>query len=135
MIILVDFGSQTAHLIARRIKELGTEVEVVDPEGAMDILDSRFRGNDRRRSGNDKGAKGIIFSGGPASVYQEDSPSIDPKIFMIGIPILGICYGQQLMCHLLGGEVKAGFKKEYGPAVLSSKLKVKSSKLLVGVPS
>ena len=135
MIILVDFGSQTAHLIARRIKELGTEVEVVDPEGAMDILDSRFRGNDRRRSGNDKGAKGIIFSGGPASVYQEDSPSIDPKIFMIGIPILGICYLQQFMFHLLGGEVKAGFKKEYGPAVLSSKLKVKSSKLLVGVPS
>ncbi|MCL4366251.1 glutamine-hydrolyzing GMP synthase, partial [Patescibacteria group bacterium] len=78
------------------------------------------------------------------SVYQEDSPTIDTEVFKLGIPILGICYGEQLMCQLLGGEVKAGFKKEYGPAILSSKFKVprprsakrggQSSKLLEGVP-
>lgn len=111
MIILVDFGSQTTHLISRRIRELGVDVVIVNPEEVMKKMDSGFHQNDR-------GVDGIIFSGGPASVYEKDTPTIDPKIFELGIPILGICYGQQLMSHLLGGEVKAGFKKEYGPAEL-----------------
>lgn len=122
MILLIDFGSQTAHLILRRIRELGSDVMIAIPEVEIDRI---------------KGLKpaGIIFSGGPASVYEKESPSIDPKIFELGIPILGICYGQQLMCHLLGGEVKPGFKKEYGPAVLNLEFRVQSSELLQGVPS
>ena len=103
MIIIVDFGSQTTHLISRRIRELGVEVEILNPEEAL--IKAR-------------NADGIIFSGGPASVYAKDAPTVDKKIFNLGIPILGICYGQQLMCQLLGGEVKPGFKKEYGPAIV-----------------
>ena len=105
MIILIDFGGQTAHLISRRIRELGEECEISIPEEVFDWIKERR-------------PKGIIFSGGPASVYEEDSPTIDKKIFSLGIPILGICYGQQLICHLLGGKVKPGFKKEYGPTEL-----------------
>lgn len=119
MIILVDFGGQTAHLISRRVREFGSECLIVTPEKALE------------ETGKKK-VDGIIFSGGPASVYDEDSPTIDKKIFELGIPILGICYGEQLMCQMLGGEVKAGFKQEYGPAQLIIK---KSRDLLEGVPS
>ncbi len=121
MILLIDFGSQTAHLISRRIRELGTDVMIAVPEVEI----KRIR---------ELNPAGIILSGGPASVYEKGSPTIDTEIFKSGIPILGICYGEQLMCHLLGGEVRAGFKKEYGPAELSSKIKVQSSKLLEGIP-
>src|ERR1019366_9005163 len=62
--------------------------------------------------------KGIIISGGPSSVYDPESPTVDPAIFSLGIPVLGICYGQQLMAHLLGGEVRRGAKGEYGLATL-----------------
>ncbi len=103
MIILVDFGGQTAHLISRRIQELGEECRIANPEDAIAAS---------------KDASGIIFSGGPASVYEIDSPTVDTKIFELGIPILGICYGEQLMSYLLGGEVVPGNKKEFGPAVL-----------------
>ncbi len=127
MIILVDFGGQTAHLIGRRVRELGVDVETISPDEVEDkLLDSRLRGNDK--------VDGIIFSGGPASVYDEDSPTIDKEIFNLGIPILGICYGEQLICHLLGGEVKAGFKQEYGPAVLRGKGKGERGKLLENTP-
>ena len=102
MIIIVDFGSQTTHLIGRRIKELGVEVRIINPE---EIL---------AKVKNDK-PEGIILSGGPSSVYEKNAPTIDPIIFTFGIPILGICYGLQLTAHLLGGRVVAG-KKEYGPA-------------------
>lgn len=119
MIILVDFGGQTAHLISRRIRELGSEIQVVYPEDAFEKVKKEK-------------PDGIIFSGGPASVYEEDSPTIEAKIFELGIPILGICYGQQLLCHLLDGQVKAGFKKEFGPAELKIH---KSNGLLDGVPS
>src|SRR5687767_1664636 len=100
-IIVVDFGSQTAHLIARRVKELGATVEIIHPEHALDKI-SRLN------------PLGIILSGGPASVYEKNSPTIDKKIFDLGIPILGICYGFQITMHLLGGRVVSG-KKEYGP--------------------
>ncbi|MBI2086035.1 glutamine-hydrolyzing GMP synthase [Candidatus Daviesbacteria bacterium] len=122
MIILIDFGSQTTHLILRRIRELGVEVLITIPELALQKIE-------------EVNPKGIILSGGPASVYEKDSPIIDPKIFKIGIPVLGICYGQQLMCHLLGGEVKAGYKKEYGPAELRIKGEGERGKLLEGIPS
>jgi GMP synthase (glutamine-hydrolysing) len=105
MIIIVDFGSQTTHLIGRRLKELGIGVKIVTPEKILhEVL-------------NDKNVKGVILSGGPSSVYEKSVPTIDRKIFNLGIPILGICYGLQLTAHLLGGKVISG-KKEYGPASL-----------------
>lgn len=116
MILVVDFGSQTAHLITRRIREFGVETRILPPEKIL------------KQVQNDKGIKGIILSGGPSSVYEKGAPTIDKRIFDLGIPILGICYGLQLTAHLLGGKVIAG-KKEYGPATI--KLKVKSEKLKV----
>src|SRR5437868_1144412 len=107
MILIIDFGSQTAHLIGRRITDLGCPVAIVDPDEAIKKI-------------KELSPAGIIFSGGPASVFEKDAPSIDKKIFSLGIPILGICYGWQLMAHLLGGVVKAG-KNEYGPATLTVK--------------
>jgi len=105
MIILVDFGSQTTHLISRRIRELGVNCEIVNSEEALEKV-------------KQKKPDGIILSGGPASVYEKDAPTVDKKIFDLNIPILGICYGEQLIAHLLDGEVKPGNKREYGPAVL-----------------
>lgn len=105
MILIVDFGSQTTHLIGRRIRELGVGVKITSSE---EIL---------KRVQNDKRIRGIILSGGPSSVYEKGAPTIDPKIFSLGIPILGICYGLQLTAHLLGGKVISG-KKEYGPVTL-----------------
>ncbi|MEK7501929.1 MAG: GMP synthase (glutamine-hydrolyzing), partial [Patescibacteria group bacterium] len=85
MILIVDFGSQTAHLILRRIKELGAFSKLAQPERAIEEI-----------SKNRKDIEGIILSGGPASVYQKNAPAIDPEIFNLNIPILGICYGLQL---------------------------------------
>lgn len=102
MILLVDFGSQTAHLIARRLRHLGAKVYIVTPEEAFNIASK-------------KKPQGIVFSGGPQSVYADGAPTVDPKIFELGIPILAICYGFQLVSLLLGGEVVGG-KKEYGPS-------------------
>ena len=98
----MDFGSQTAHLIARRLRVLGAKVEIVTPEEAYSVASS-------------KKPKGIVFSGGPQSVYADGAPTVDAKIFELDIPILAICYGFQLVSLLLGGEVVGG-KKEYGPA-------------------
>ena len=113
MIFVVDFGGQTAHLISRRIKELGVETRILSPEKILkQVLPAGRQGQ------NDKGIKGIIFSGGPASVYEKGAPTIDKRIFSLGIPILGICYGQQLTAYLLGGEVKKGKIREDGPATL-----------------
>ena len=107
MILIVDFGSQTTHLISRRIRDLGVEVKIVDPDEAYQLVKK-------------KRPAGIVFSGGPASVYKKDSPTISKRIFGLGIPILAICYGWQLMARLLGGKVVAG-KKEYGPIGLQIK--------------
>lgn len=106
MIIIIDFGSQTAHLISRRIRELGQTVMVVEPEHAIERI-------------KEQNPQGIIFSGGPASVYGKNSPTVDKQILEMGIPILGICYGQQLIAHILDGKVSPGKIKEYGPAVVT----------------
>ncbi|MBI2593527.1 glutamine-hydrolyzing GMP synthase [Candidatus Daviesbacteria bacterium] len=106
MIIIIDFGSQTAHLISRRIRELGQTVMVVEPEDAIERI-------------KEQNPQGIIFSGGPASVYGKNSPTVDKQIFEMRIPILGICYGQQLIAHILDGKVSPGKIKEYGPAVVT----------------
>lgn len=100
-IVVLDFGGQYAHLIANRIRRLGVFSEI--KEGDVSALELR-------------GYKGIIMSGGPASVSASDSVKCDPAVFELGIPILGICYGHQLVGHFLGGEVKKGQVSEYGQA-------------------
>ncbi len=105
MIVVIDFGSQTAHLIGRRLRDIGVAVEYVVPEEAMTVIKSSH-------------PTGIIFSGGPSSVYEAGAPTIDPEIFSVGLPILGICYGWHLMAKLLGGKVVSG-QKEYGPAKIT----------------
>jgi GMP synthase (glutamine-hydrolysing) len=118
VIPILDFGSQYAQLIARRVREQGVYSELVRPTISLDEL----------RKLN---PKGIIFSGGPSSVYEPNAPKCDPKIFDLGVPILGICYGMQLGAHVLGGEVKPAKAREYGRA----KLKVKSQDpFLHGMP-
>lgn len=105
MILIVDFGSQTAHLIGRRLRQLGVKNEYVDPENILDEV-KKFK------------PSGVILSGGPSSVYDKGAPDIDEKIFEIGLPILGICYGWQLMARKLGGNVESAHK-EYGPKTIS----------------
>ena len=104
MILIVDFGSQTAHLIGRRLRQLGVETAYTNPEEALDSITKSK-------------PTGIIFSGGPNDISYDASLSIDKKVFELGLPILGICYGWQLIAHLLGGMVKHS-KKEYGPETL-----------------
>ena len=105
-IVILDFGSQYSELIARRIRE--TEV--------YSLVMSYTTSADQLRSLK---PKGIILSGGPGSVYEEGAPYCDPEIFNLGIPVLGVCYGMQLMVHELGGSVKpATGKAEYGKAPL-----------------
>ena len=119
MILVIDFGGQTAHLIARRLRFLGSHAKLVVPEDALEAIQAEK-------------PQGIVLSGGPISVYEHGAPTVDPKIFTMGIPILGICYGFQLAAHLLGGQVVAG-RKEYGPA--SFHVQDTTSKLLKGVTS
>ncbi|HLD01863.1 MAG TPA: glutamine-hydrolyzing GMP synthase [Patescibacteria group bacterium] len=104
MVVVIDFGSQTANLIERRIRELHIPAKFVTPEDALSVIEKEK-------------PHGIIFSGGPSSVYDPGSPDIDPKIFTLGIPILAICYGFQLLAKHLGGDVVSG-RKEYGPSIL-----------------
>jgi GMP synthase (glutamine-hydrolysing) len=102
-IAVLDTGGQYCHLIARKVRELGVYAEVRAAETVPAEL---------------AGCKGIIISGGPASVYDPGSPTVDPALFALGRPVLGICYGQQLMCRLLGGTVERGAKGEFGLATL-----------------
>ena len=101
LILILDFGGQYNQLIARRVRECNVYSEVVP----FDISIEKIK---------EKNPKGIIFTGGPASVFGDDSPKCDSKIFDLGIPILGICYGMQLMTITLGGTVEKADKREYG---------------------
>lgn len=101
-ILVLDYGSQYNQLIARRIREFNVYSELVSHEITAEEIEER---------GN---VRGIILSGGPHSVYAEDSFSIDPNILKMGIPILGICYGMQLLAYELGGDVDRSDKREYG---------------------
>ena len=105
-ILVLDFGSQYTQLIARRVRELGVYSEIKP----YNITLAEIAGINPRA---------IILSGGPASVWDDDHPSLDPKIFDTGLPILGICYGLQITVHLLGGTVERSEKREFGPAKLS----------------
>lgn len=117
-IVVVDFGSQTAHLIARRLRDLGADTQIIHPEEALEKI-------------QDLNPRGVVLSGGPSSVYERGAPTIDKKVFSLGIPLLGICYGYQITSHLLGGKVVTG-KKEYGPANL--RIKINGEKMVKGVP-
>ena len=103
-IVVLDAGGQYCHLIARKtVRELGVYAEVhISETPAAELAH----------------AKGIIISGGPSSVYDPASPTVDPAIFALGRPVMGICYGQQIMARALGGTVRKGDKGEYGLAAL-----------------
>ena len=93
LILILDFGGQYNQLIARRVRECNVYSEVVPYDISLEKI-------------KEKNPKGIIFTGGPANVYTEDSPKCDAGIFELGIPILGICYGMQLMSLTLGGKLR-----------------------------
>ena len=101
LILIVDFYGQYNQLIARRVRECNVYSEIIPFTTSIEKI-------------KEKAPKGIIFTGGPASVYGENSPKCDPEIFNLGIPVLGICYGMQLMTYMLGGEVQRAEKREYG---------------------
>jgi GMP synthase (glutamine-hydrolysing) len=105
-ILILDFGSQYTQLIARRVRECQVYSEIHPFNFPFDQIRA-FK------------AKGIILSGSPSSVYDPRSPTISPEIFSLGIPILGICYGMQIISHLLGGEVEAHNQREYGKAEIT----------------
>ncbi|MGE3163434.1 MAG: glutamine-hydrolyzing GMP synthase [Planctomycetota bacterium] len=102
---ILDFGSQYSQLIARRVRENRVFCEIVPHDITAADLASRP-------------LKGIILSGGPCGVYEAGAPQIDPKIFDLGVPVLGICYGMQIACHTLGGEVVPAAEREYGDTTL-----------------
>ena len=105
MILIIDFGSQYNQLIARRVRECGVYCRIIPPDAGLDHISSLK-------------PEGIILSGGPSSIYEEQSPKAHKGIFDLGIPILGICYGMHFMVDALGGTVKGGGKREYGFAEL-----------------
>ena len=102
MVLVIDFGGQYNQLIARRVRECGVYCEIVSYTRSLAEIKAKAN------------LKGIIFTGGPNSAYLPDSPTIDPEIFTWGVPVLGICYGSQLMSHLLGGNVCVAPEREYG---------------------
>lgn len=116
-IIVLDFGSQYTQLIARRLRELRFYAEIHPHHISASQLKAL-------------NPAGIILSGGPASVYDSEAPQVDKIIFALGVPVLGICYGLQLICHLTGGKVSPSYEREYGRATLRSR---KASKLLKGI--
>ncbi len=119
-ILILDFGSQYNQLIARRIREMGVFAEIVPYFEPIEDIIARE-------------PKGIILSGGPASVYLEDAFMIDKKIYDLGVPILAVCYGMQLTTHLLGGTVECADKQEFGRAHLI--IDDASNPLFEGIPN
>ncbi|MCI6711192.1 MAG: glutamine-hydrolyzing GMP synthase [Anaerovoracaceae bacterium] len=107
-ILVVDFGGQYNQLIARRVRECNVYAEVVSYTDAMKKI-------------NEMKPDGIIFTGGPNSVYDPESPHCEPEMFELGIPVMGICYGSQLMAYMLGGKVETAPVSEYGKTIVSVK--------------
>ncbi|QPJ86075.1 glutamine-hydrolyzing GMP synthase [Sarcina sp. JB2] len=117
LVLVIDFGGQYNQLIARRVREFGVYCEIVPYNYGIEKI-------------KDKNPKGIIFTGGPNSVYGEDTPQIEKEVFELGVPVLGICYGQQLMSHILGGRVDTAPVREYGKSHVNLD---NSSKLFKGI--
>jgi GMP synthase (glutamine-hydrolysing) len=105
-IIILDFGSQYTQLIARRVRESQVYCEILPFKADPDSF-------------TDKNLKGIILSGGPSSVFDKNAPQCDKKVFKLNVPVLGICYGLQLLAHLFGGKVEKSKRREYGKAVIN----------------
>ncbi|MDW8239354.1 MAG: glutamine-hydrolyzing GMP synthase [Acidobacteriota bacterium] len=118
IVLVLDFGSQYTQLIGRRIRELGVYCEIIPFNTPYETIIS-------------KRPIGLVFSGGPSSVYAPGAPHCDPRLLSAGIPILGICYGFQLLSFFLGGRVAPSQRREYGPATLTV---LKESPLFVGLP-
>ena len=106
-VLVLDFGSQYTQLIARRVRELGVYSEIKPFNTSVDEI-------------IELSPNAIIFSGGPSSVWDDGSPKVDNKILGLGIPVLGICYGMQLIVQLLGGKVEKSDKREFGPATINT---------------
>ncbi len=117
-VLIVDFGSQVTQLIARRVRESGVYCEIQPYDRVDDALLAAFE------------PRAVILSGGPASAGEDDSPAANPKIFDLGVPVLGICYGEMTMCATLGGAVEAGHNREFGRADIHI---VRESSLLNGL--
>src|SRR5437762_13955770 len=117
-VLVLDFGAQYAQLIARRVRENNVYCEIVRHDLTADQI--------RRHS-----PRGLILSGGPSSVYETGAPKCDPAIFRLGIPVLGICYGMQLACEILGGKVESGKAREFGRARCQV---IQPGDFLAGVP-
>lgn len=117
-VLILDFGGQYNLLVARRVRECGVYCELKSFRISMDEVRS-FRPD------------ALIFTGGPATVFEEGAPTVDPALFSLGIPVLGICYGMQLMMHLLGGQCRKAITREYGKTELTVNT---SSPLFTGVP-
>ena len=107
-VLILDFGSQYTQLIARRIREQHVYCEIQPCTIGLDRV-------------KELSPDAVVLSGGPASVFEEGAPSVDPGVFELGVPVLGICYGMQLVCHLLGGKVEAASEREYGAAQIEVK--------------
>ena len=105
-VLVLDFGSQYSQLIARRVREARVYCELVAGTTPWSELEKQH-------------PSALILSGGPASVYEKDAPQVDPEALRSGLPVLGICYGMQLIAHHLGGEVAPAERREYGPALLA----------------
>jgi GMP synthase (glutamine-hydrolysing) len=118
-ILIFDFGAQYGQLIARRVREQNVFCQVV----RHDLSAERVR---------ELQPRGLILSGGPASVYAPGAPHCDPALFTLGIPVLGICYGMQLACHLMGGQVQPSSSREFGRAICRVQ---ETNGLFAGVPS
>src|SRR3954468_17869045 len=106
-ILVLDFGSQYTQLIGRRIREANVYSEIIPFNTPLDVI----------RTHN---PKGIVLSGGPDSVYEPGAPASDPKIFDLGVPVLGVCYGMQLIAKQLGGKVEPSMHREYGSREIHS---------------
>src|SRR5438132_1257641 len=117
-VLVFDFGAQYGQLIARRVREQNVFCQLVRHDlSAERIAELKPRG--------------LILSGGPASVYDPGAPRCDPRLFDLGVPVLGICYGMQLACQILGGQVKPARSREFGPAQCHV---IEANGILTGVP-
>lgn len=118
-VLVLDFGSQYTQLIARRVRELGVYSEIKPFNTKLEEI-------------KEIAPKALILSGGPSSVWDDEHPTVDPEIYKLGIPMLGICYGLQITMHLLGGKVERSDKREFGPAELTV---LDGADILSGIPA
>ena len=117
LVLVVDFGGQYNQLIARRVRECGVYCEIVPHNYTIEKIQA-------------KNPRAVIFTGGPNSVYGEETPKVHPGVFELGVPVLGICYGDQLMAHMLGGKVATAPVREYGKTHINLDV---TSKLFNGI--